>query len=79
MNYKQEHVQCIGSSGLHRMAYTEWGDSSARQTLFHKAVGVIGSDASTISAASFSAGPIYGTEHPVTGQVVRDTTPVCWI
>jgi len=26
MNYKQYHVQCIGHSGLHRMAYTEWGD-----------------------------------------------------
>jgi len=26
MNYKQQHVQCIGPSGLHRMAYTEWGD-----------------------------------------------------
>lgn len=26
MEYKQEHVQCISPSGLHRMAYTEWGD-----------------------------------------------------
>jgi len=26
MEYRQEHVQCISSSGLHRMAYTEWGD-----------------------------------------------------
>ena len=26
MKYKQQHVQCISPSGLHRMAYTEWGD-----------------------------------------------------
>lgn len=26
MKFKQEHVQCISRSGLHRMAYTEWGD-----------------------------------------------------
>jgi pimeloyl-ACP methyl ester carboxylesterase len=26
MEYRQEHVQCISPSGLHRMAYTEWGD-----------------------------------------------------
>ena len=65
--------------GMYSQEPKVWGDSSARQTLFHKSMGVIGSDASTISAASFAAGPIYGTEHPVTGQVVRDTTPVCWI
>lgn len=26
MQYQQNHVQCISPSGLHRMAYTEWGD-----------------------------------------------------
>lgn len=26
MEYRQDHVQCISPSGLHRMAYTEWGD-----------------------------------------------------
>ena len=26
MEYRQHHVQCISPSGLHRMAYTEWGD-----------------------------------------------------
>jgi len=26
MEYRQQHVQCISPSGLHRMAYTEWGD-----------------------------------------------------
>jgi pimeloyl-ACP methyl ester carboxylesterase len=26
MKFKQQHVQCISRSGLHRMAYTEWGD-----------------------------------------------------
>ena len=25
MKFKQQSVQCIGPSGLHRMAYTEWG------------------------------------------------------
>jgi len=25
MKYKQQNVQCLGPSGLHRMAYTEWG------------------------------------------------------
>ena len=25
MKYRQQIVQCIGPSGLHRMAYTEWG------------------------------------------------------
>jgi pimeloyl-ACP methyl ester carboxylesterase len=25
MQFKQQTVQCIGSSGLHRMAYAEWG------------------------------------------------------
>lgn len=25
MQFKQQTVQCIGPSGLHRMAYTEWG------------------------------------------------------
>ena len=25
MQFKQEIVQCLGPSGLHRMAYTEWG------------------------------------------------------
>lgn len=26
MKFKQQTVQCLGPSGLHRMAYTEWGD-----------------------------------------------------
>lgn len=26
MEYRQQNVQCISPSGLHRMAYTEWGD-----------------------------------------------------
>lgn len=26
MKFKQETVQCLSPSGLHRMAYTEWGD-----------------------------------------------------
>ena len=27
MQFTQHTVQCIGPSGLHRMAYTEWGDA----------------------------------------------------
>ena len=26
MQFKQQTVQCISPSGLHRMAYTEWGE-----------------------------------------------------
>jgi pimeloyl-ACP methyl ester carboxylesterase len=26
MEYRQRSVQCVGPAGLHRMAYTEWGD-----------------------------------------------------
>ena len=26
MEYRQRSVQCAGPAGLHRMAYTEWGD-----------------------------------------------------
>lgn len=26
MSYRQKYVQCISAAGLHRMAYTEWGD-----------------------------------------------------
>jgi len=26
MSYRQKYVQCISPTGLHRMAYTEWGD-----------------------------------------------------
>lgn len=26
MNHKQHNVQCLSQSGLHRMAYAEWGD-----------------------------------------------------
>ena len=29
MKYKQQIVQCLGPSGLHRMAYTEWRDFDA--------------------------------------------------
>ena len=33
MKYTQQHVQCISPSGLHRMAYTEWGDRHNPQVL----------------------------------------------
>ena len=26
MKFTQQNVQCLSPSGLHRMAYTEWGD-----------------------------------------------------
>lgn len=30
---RERHVQCIGPHGLHRMAYTEWGDPGNRRVL----------------------------------------------
>src|SRR6266702_4662188 len=30
---RQRHVQCISPSGLHRMAYTEWGDPANPRVL----------------------------------------------
>lgn len=30
---RERHVQCIGPHGLHRMAYTEWGDPGNRKVL----------------------------------------------
>lgn len=48
-------------------------------TKFGGIAGKIGSDATTKSAANYAAGPRYASEHPVTGQLVWDTTPVCWV
>ena len=31
--FRQRQVQCISASGLHRMAYTEWGDPGNRRVL----------------------------------------------
>ena len=31
--FRQRQVQCISASGLHRMAYTEWGDPANRKLL----------------------------------------------
>lgn len=31
--FRQRQVQCISASGLHRMAYTEWGDPAGRRVL----------------------------------------------
>ena len=33
MKFKQQTVQCLSPSGLHRMAYTEWGDSHNSRVL----------------------------------------------
>lgn len=33
MNFRQKTVQCVGPSGLHRMAYTEWGASDDPRVL----------------------------------------------
>lgn len=33
MDYRQKNVQCISPSGLHRMAYTEWGDPANPRVL----------------------------------------------
>ena len=39
----------------------------------------IGSDSSTKTATSYTGGPRYASEHPVSGQIVWDTVPVCWV
>ncbi len=31
--FRQRQVQCISASGLHRLAYTEWGDPAGRKVL----------------------------------------------
>ena len=33
MEFRQKNVQCISPSGLHRMAYTEWGDPANTHVL----------------------------------------------
>ena len=33
MSMKQKFVQCLGPSGFHKMAYTEWGAPDASRTL----------------------------------------------
>ncbi len=33
MEFKQRHVQCLSPSGLHRMAYTEWGEGDNPRVL----------------------------------------------
>lgn len=57
------------------------GMISPDRYIFGPAVGVIGSDPSTMAlpASPASAHPVYATEHPVTGAVVRSTSPVCWV
>lgn len=64
-----------------------WGYStttleiSNSRFIFGPAVGVIGQDTTTIAvdAAMYSSHPDYASEHPVTGEVIRSTTPVCWV
>lgn len=41
--------------------------------------GAIGSDGSTLVASSLYTAALYASEHPVTGQIVRSTSPVCWV
>ena len=31
--FRQRQVQCITPSGLHQLAYTEWGDPAKRKVL----------------------------------------------
>ena len=31
--FRQRQVQCVTASGLHRLAYTEWGDPAGRKVL----------------------------------------------
>lgn len=64
-----------------------WGYSattleiSSTRFIFGPAVGVIGQDPTIVAvdAAMYSSHPDYASEHPVTGDVVRSTRPVCWV
>lgn len=62
-------------------ATTGSGLISSDRYIFGPAVGIIGSDPSIMAlpASPASAHPVYATEHPVTGAVVRSTSPVCWV
>lgn len=54
---------------------------SPTRLIFGPAVGIIGSDPTTtaLPASPSSAHPTFATEHPVTGEVVRSNTSVCWV
>lgn len=64
-----------------------WGYSTVTQEIsssrfiFGPAVGIGGKDLSmyALSAGAYGDHPIYASEHPVTGTVVRSTSPVCWV
>jgi len=47
--------------------------------IFRGVVGALGSDSTIYAPTPFSSGAKYASEHPVTGAIARDTTPVCWI
>lgn len=48
------------------------------QKVFYRVDGKIGADTATLTPST-SDWPVHCTEHPVTGQVVRSATPVCWV
>lgn len=64
-----------------------WGYSTSTfeisntRFIFGPAVGVTGVDSTTIvlPASATDDHPNFASEHPVTGQVVRSNTPVCWV
>lgn len=57
------------------------GEISPHRFIFGPAVGIIGRDdvITVLPASSYDDHPAFATEHPVTGEVVRSTTRVCWV
>lgn len=65
--------------GLYVRAPKIMTDTATKPLLFHQVVGKIGASATTLQSADFLNGPRFASENPVTGQVFRDTSPVCWV
>lgn len=66
------------SNALYGLIYHQQANGD-NPVVFAGAAGKVATDTARIVAASIAAGPRHATEHPVTGQIVRDTSPVCWV
>lgn len=53
--------------------------NGASKILVSNVGGRIGSDAGWHSVTDLAQAPMYASEHPVTGQIERSTTLVCWV
>jgi hypothetical protein len=62
------------SNALYGLVY-----SAGSTVKFMSCAGKITTDSSIKSATTYTGGPRYASEHPVTGQIAWDTVPVCWV